>query len=80
MGGFGAAGVAVFGVPASGITAKTVPVDSVVYGQFNASNLMARDGSISPVAWPDVYPGDSLLRQGASWTETYPPVPNSCGQ
>jgi hypothetical protein len=42
--------------------------------------LMARDGSISPVAWPDVYPGDSLLRQGASWTETYPPVPNSCGQ
>jgi hypothetical protein len=80
MGGFGAAGVGVFSVPASGITAKTVPIDSVVYGQFNASNLMARDGSISPVSWPDTYAGDSLLRLGANWTEQYPPVPNSCGQ
>jgi hypothetical protein len=79
-GGFGAAGIAIFGVPASSVTAKTVPIDSVVYGQFNASNLMARDGTIAPVSWPDVFEGDSLMRQGGSWTEQYPPVPNSCGQ
>jgi hypothetical protein len=81
LGGSNGAGVGVFGVPASRLDATTVPVDSVVWGATNGGHLLARDGSDAKSAMTsDVYPGDSLMRLGASWVDEYPPVPSSCGQ
>jgi hypothetical protein len=80
-GGTSGAGVGIFSVPATGLTASTHPLDSVVYGDSNSGNLVARDGSIAaPVMSPDVYPGDSLLLLEGTWVDEYYPAPNSCGQ
>jgi len=77
--GSGGAGVALFGAPAAGVDASTLPVDSVVYGVTNAGNLLAPDGTVAPaVIGGDVLPGDSLMSFFGSWSDQYPPSPDSC--
>jgi hypothetical protein len=79
--GSGGAGVALFGARASSLTASTLPVDAVVYGAKNTGHLLAPDGSVAPaVLGGDVFPGDSLMLLAGSWTDQYPPAPDTCGQ
>jgi hypothetical protein len=76
----GGAGVALFGVPASGAGTGTLPLDAVVYGSANTGGLRAPDGTVAQaVLGGDVLPGDSLMLLGGGWIDQYPPAPNTCG-
>lgn len=77
-GGANGAGVALFNVPAASITASTVPVSAVVYGESNAAGLLGSDGNpATPV--PDVaLAEDSLLLQSGTWIDNPSPTPSSC--
>lgn len=69
-------GVALFNVLATAITTSTVPIDTVVYGTTNSSNLLGPDGKPAPVTAPDTPAAQSIRRIGlSSWVAE--PVPNS---
>ena len=72
-------GIAIFaGTPAT-ITGNTAPIDAVVYGGWNDSNLIGPDGNPAPVDAPDVFSGESLLRVSlGSWEINASPNAVSC--
>ena len=55
-------GVALFDVPAAAITASTVPIDAVIYGGSNDSNLLDESGAPGNVDIGDAPKGHSIVR------------------
>lgn len=78
-GGVTADGVALFALPSYEINSSSIPVDVVVYGTTNESNLMGTDGNPAPVHVEDVNSGWSLLRVSASsWIANPNPNAQAC--
>jgi hypothetical protein len=78
MGGTTGAGVALFSVPAESITASTVPVDAIVYGDANTAGLMGPMGTPIRPSTEDAAPGTSLLLQNSVWVDNLAPSPSAC--
>ena len=72
-------GVALFNVPASAVTASTVPVDAVVYGPDNASGLIDETGVANGPEVGDAPSGASIERLdvAGNWQIQGTPTPNS---
>ena len=72
-------GVALFNVPAAAITGSTVPIDAVVYGPNNSSNLIDETGSANSPEVGDASEGSSIERTtlGGSWQIRSSPTPGS---
>jgi len=72
-------GVALFDVACSSVTASTVPVDAVVYGPNNSSNLIDESGSASAPEVGDAPSGSSIERTSlaGSWQIQSTPTPNT---
>lgn len=72
-------GVALFNVPAAAITGSTVPIDAVVYGPNNDSNLIDETGSANAPEVGDAPEGQSIERldEAGSWQIQASPTPNS---
>ena len=79
-GGLDADGIALFSVKENSITSQTVPIDAVIYGPANTSNLIDETGLANP---PDV----SISGAGKSneriditgtWRVQSSPTPNNC--
>ena len=72
-------GVALFAGAPSTVTPNTAPIDAVVYGGWNDSNLIGPDGNPSPVHAPDVFSGESLVRITiGSWEINDSPDAGAC--
>ncbi|MCA9516137.1 MAG: thrombospondin type 3 repeat-containing protein [Myxococcales bacterium] len=72
-------GVALFHVAASAITATTQPIDAVVYGDNNNSNLISADGAAHPPNVADAPAGMSIRRvTSTSWEVSTPTSPPTC--
>ncbi len=71
-------GVALFNVPASEITASTVPIDALIYGGSNDNNLLDETGSPGAVDAGDCDADISLLRGPGAWVCQDPPTPLNC--
>jgi len=71
--------VALFNVPAAAITGSTVPIDAVVYGPNNSSNLIDETGSANSPEVGDASEGSSIERTtlGGSWQIRSSPTPGS---
>lgn len=74
-------GVALFAVPASQVTSSTVPVDAVVYGPNNDSNLIDETGSANAPEVGDAPGGSSIERTdlAGSWQVQSSPNPGVTG-
>lgn len=72
-------GVALFNIPASSITAATVPFFSVIYGGSNDSGLMDPTGAIGAVDVGDAPEGQSIefLGSAEGWAINPSPTPGS---
>ncbi len=72
-------GVALFDVPASQITASTVPIDAVIYGPNNDNGLIDESGSAPGPDVGDAEPGSSIERfdLAGSWRIRSNPDPNA---
>jgi|GEM_PF-4176792 len=72
-------GVAIFNLPASGITATTTPVHAVIYGPNNNNNLYDENGAGGNVDVDDA-PSESAIRMkpDQSWEINPTPTPNGC--
>ena len=72
-------GVALFDVPASQVTSSTVPVDAVVYGPNNSSNLIDETGSANAPEVGDAPGGSSIERTdlAGSWQIQSSPNPGA---
>ncbi len=71
-------GVALFDVLASALNASSVPIDAVLYGSANISDLPGPDGQPSPVHVSDVPSGSSIERTATGWRGQSAPSPNDC--
>lgn len=72
-------GVALFDVPANQVTAATVPIDAVIYGPNNNSNLIDESGTANAPEVSDATAGSSIERidlQG-NWQIQSSPNPNA---
>ncbi len=72
-------GVALFNVPASAVTASTVPIDAVIYGPNNNNGLIDESGSASASDVGDAPSGSSIERVdlAGSWQIQGSPTPNA---
>ncbi len=72
-------GVALFDVPASQITASTVPIDAVIYGPNNDNGLIDESGSAPGPDVGDAEPGSSIERFDLAgfWRIQSSPNPNA---
>ncbi|NNL54002.1 MAG: hypothetical protein HKP32_02485, partial [Woeseia sp.] len=72
-------GMALFNVPASAITASTVPVDAVIYGDSNNNDLIDETGSAGGPDVGDAPAGSSVERidLAGSWQIQSEPTPNN---
>lgn len=72
-------GVAIFNLPASGITATTTPVHAVIYGPNNNNNLYDENGPGGNVDVANA-PSESSIRMklDQSWEINATPTPNAC--
>jgi cardiolipin synthase A/B len=73
-------GIALFDVKAISITTATIPIDAVIYGTANTSNLIDETGAVNP---PDVAAsgaGKSNERTDitGTWRIQAAPTPNNC--
>ncbi len=73
-------GIALFDVKAISITTSTIPIDAVIYGTANTSNLIDETGAVNP---PDVgASGTDKSNERADITGTWRvqnvPTPNDC--
>jgi hypothetical protein len=76
-GGSASDGVALFNMPASGVTGSTMPIDAVVYDSPNSNNLRDETGAVArPVAAPAS--GQSIERTREGWRTQATPNPNAC--
>ena len=73
-------GLGLFAVPAAQLTATTVPVDAVIYGGSNGSNLIDETGAVGAVDVADAGSGKSIERVGAGWVVQGTPNPNDCSK
>jgi hypothetical protein len=72
-------GIALFDVPAASITVNTVPIDAVLYGENNTSNLIDETGSPGMPDIGDAASGQSIERTGLdTWIYNATPSPNDC--
>jgi len=71
-------GVALFDVPAANIISTTVPIDAVIYGPNNDSNLIDETGSANPPEVDDAPMGRSIERTNmdGDWQIQSNPDPN----
>ncbi|MEM7354913.1 MAG: endonuclease, partial [Acidobacteriota bacterium] len=72
-------GVALFNVPASAVTAATVPIDAVVYGPNNNNGLIDESGSAGAPEVGDA-PSDSSIERldlTGNWQVQASPTPNA---
>lgn len=72
-------GVAVFNLPASGITATTTPVHAVIYGPNNNNNLYDENGpggDVDIAAAPNEH--SLRMKPDQSWEINATPTPNDC--
>ncbi len=78
-GGSAGDGVALFNVPASAVTASTVPIDAVIYGPNNNNGLIDETGSANAPEVGDASPDSSLERIDFAgiWQIQSTPTPNS---
>ncbi|HSA22685.1 MAG TPA: lamin tail domain-containing protein, partial [Myxococcota bacterium] len=72
-------GVALFAVPAAQITAARVPIDAVIYGTTNVSNLLDESGLPGNVDVGDAGSARSIERDADGWQVQSAPSPNVCG-
>ncbi len=71
--------VAIFGIPAASIGPLSVPIDVVLYGTDNASNLLDETGLPAPVDVGDAPSGNSIrLQADGSWAFEPAPAPTAC--
>ena len=72
-------GIALFDVLASAITSSTVPIDAVVYGSNNNSNLIDESGSANSPEVGDAGAGSSIERTNlaGAWQIQSTPDPNN---
>ena len=71
--------MALFALQAFEVTESSVPVDTVLYGGTNQSNLKGSTGAAAEVNTPDVNSGWSLQRIGVdSWDVSDSPSPDTC--
>ena len=70
--GSAADGIALFDVPASSITATTVPIDAVIYGGENSANLLDESGGPGNVDVGDANGGSSIARSFEGWAISEP--------
>jgi len=72
-------GVALFNVPAEFVSSSTVPIDAVIYGPNNNSNLIDETGSANPPEVGDASAGSSIERTdlGGSWQIQSSPTPGT---
>ncbi len=70
--------MALFAMPAASLNAASVPIDAVLYGGSNSSNLKDETGAAGAVDVVDVASGHSIERVGATWTDQATPTPNDC--
>lgn len=72
-------GVALFNQRCARITATTVPIDAVVYGVSNSSNLIDENGTVSSPEVGDAPGGQSIERTtlAGAWQIKTTPTPNS---
>lgn len=72
-------GLALFELPAGSIGVNSVPVDAVIYGGANNSNLMGPDGSAPEPHVGEAFGGASLRRVSvAAWEVAETASPGSC--
>jgi hypothetical protein len=73
-------GIALFLGDAASIMASTIPVDAVIYGSNNASNLLDADGNTPAPHVADAPEGDSIRRTALAptWIIEANPMPNAC--
>ncbi|BCX47823.1 endonuclease [Haloferula helveola] len=69
--------VALFNLPASSVSASTVPVDVVIYGGTNSNNLIDETGAIGTVDVGDAASGQSIVRinLAGAWQIQNTPTP-----
>jgi len=71
--------VALFNLTAAEITASSIPVDAVIYGDANENNLMGAGGTIPEAHVGASGSGKSLLRTDTStWVVAQDPTPGEC--
>ncbi|MBM4352897.1 MAG: amidohydrolase family protein, partial [Deltaproteobacteria bacterium] len=71
-------GVALFAIPAAGITPSTVPIDAVIFGGTNSSGLLDETGAAGAVDAPDASSGNSIHRTVDGWSVQPAPTPGDC--
>jgi len=72
-------GVALFAVPAAQITASSVPIDAVIYGTTNSSNLLDESGQPGNVDVGNSGSNRSIERDADGWQVQSTPSPNVGG-
>jgi hypothetical protein len=70
-------GIALFDVPAAQITASRVPIDAVLYGGPNSSNLIDQTGKPGTSAGY-AFANQSMERTSTGWRVQTTPSPNNC--
>jgi len=70
-------GIALFDVPAAQITASKVPIDAVIYGGQNSSNLIDQTGNPGTSAGY-AFANQSMERTSTGWRVQTTPSPNNC--
>ncbi len=72
-------GVALFNLPATAVTAVTVPIDAVVYGPNNNSSLIDESGAANAPEVGDAPSGSSIERLdlAGNWQIQSAPTPNA---
>jgi hypothetical protein len=72
-------GVAIFAVTRESVTADTIPIDAVVYGETNTSGLLDASGQAPEPHVRTAATGGSLVRlDAAAWDVASTPTPSSC--
>lgn len=70
--------IALFNTPAAQISDGAVPIDALIYGGANSSDLKDETGSKGDVDVANTMSGWSLERHGDVWAEQEHPTPNNC--
>lgn len=74
-------GLALFDIAATAITGSSVPIDAVIYGGANGSNLIDETGSASAPDVGDAGSGGALVRETTTtWSTSTTPNANGCVQ
>lgn len=72
-------GVAIFNVVEDDVTTSSVPLDAVIYGGENSSELLDARGEVSGPHVGDAPAGATIIRTGRdSWEISDSPAPSSC--